>query len=154
MLSVQRIANALVDVSVATKVPRSIVCAICISIRSTIVPVRSAYSFSNPRFGSDESSQVESSFIHGYSGILLGLVLLDTPLNQQIVQTALYGEPTAMEDLVAAMEEFATMHENEDRDEQTRLAELESTGMEGDDAPAQSEVAGKIWLMLKQLRSF
>lgn len=98
-------------------------------------------------------AQVESSFIHGYSGILLGLVLLDTPLNQAIVKEALHAEPTAMENLVQAMEEFATMHEKEDRDEQTRLAELDSAGIVVDDGESQSEVATKIRLMLKQLRS-
>ena len=97
----------------------------------------------------DSVQQVESSFIHGYAGILLGLVLLDTPLNQKIVKAALQTESTAMENLVQAMEEFATMHEKEDREE-AGLAELDSTGTVVDGGEVHSEVAGKIRLMLKQ----
>ena len=68
--------------------------------------------------------QLNSSFVNGYSGILLGLVMLDSPVNQGIVTEALAPHPEAKAKLIEAMEEFATLHETHEkaeRDERDRV---------------------------------
>lgn len=149
MVDAGKLGNALVVVNVAVRRLRLIVFVICISILCRIVPTRSVLFTRRSQQEIHSEQQVESSFIHGYSGILLGLILLDTPPNQSIVKSALQSEPEAMENLVQAMEEFATMHEKEDREQ----AGLEPADSGVDEEEVQSEVAGKIRLMLKQLRS-
>lgn len=55
--------------------------------------------------------QVETSFINGYAGILLGLVMLDAPRNQDIVTATLATHPIARTQLLEAMSDFASLHD-------------------------------------------
>lgn len=102
-------------------------------------------------------SQLNTSFINGYSGILVGLIMLDVPLNQDLVISALRSHPTAMKNLVEAMEEFATLHETSERAERVDAMEgveesQESNATEVEESVVTSGIAVSIRGMLEGLR--
>lgn len=110
--------------------------------------------------------------MHGYSGILLGLVMLDSPPNQDIIIEALADHPEAKAKLVEAMEEFAVLHEEQEKVERGvgGEPEEEEEGEAGDsqrteldegegevetlerDEGSGGEIAGRIRRMLERVR--
>jgi hypothetical protein len=59
--------------------------------------------------------QLNTSFVHGYNGILLGLIMIDNEANQVIVMQDLAEHPKSKAMLIEAMEEFAQLHEHHAR---------------------------------------
>lgn len=104
-----------------------------------------------------QPTQLNRSFVNGYSGILLGLVMLDNSANQAIVTADLRPAPDAKRQLIEAMEEFATLHEQQDKAETNLQAELRQTqqsdvdGVE-DGPSASSEIAGRIRRLVVSLQ--
>lgn len=134
----------------------------CASRASTSIPWRTARTRCAHSFLSDPSahppSQLNTSFINGYSGILVGLIMLDVPLNQDLVISALRSHPTAMSNLVEAMEEFATLHETSERAERMDAMEgveesQESNATKVEESLVTSGIAVSIRGMLEGLRS-
>ncbi|KAK4696442.1 hypothetical protein P7C70_g8379, partial [Phenoliferia sp. Uapishka_3] len=107
----------------------------------------------------DSQNELNTSFVNGYSGMSLGLVMLDTPLNQSIVIKALADEPQAMTKLLSAMDEFAEMHDQAAREEHdTEMAETQcSQEMEANDVvdvgPRTSDIAVRIRRMAEAVRA-
>jgi hypothetical protein len=97
--------------------------------------------------------QLNTSFVNGYSGILLGLVMLDVPANQDIVTEALAGHRDAKDKLVEAMEEFATLHEQSESavDGDVEM-EHEDGEVEGEVKRGASDVAERIRKMLGRIQ--
>ncbi|KAK4047128.1 hypothetical protein OIV83_005580 [Microbotryomycetes sp. JL201] len=58
----------------------------------------------------DSSNELNNSFINGYAGITLGLVMLDNSQNQEIVLRGLKNDPKARSRLIKALQEFAELH--------------------------------------------
>lgn len=79
--------------------------------------------------------QVEKAFVHGYSAILIGLLMLESEEDQALVRSALKGarssdgsSPGALSELAESLDQFAQLHEQTDRleDEQAAQAAAES----------------------------
>lgn len=76
--------------------------------------------------------------------------MLETPLNQDIIVTALEDHPVALGKLVEAMGEFASLHEQS----QQEVGEEDSqrTVVDNDETEVAENVATKIRKMLKGIR--
>lgn len=70
--------------------------------------------------------------------------MLDTPLNQSIITSALRSTPVAFDQLIVAMEEFASLHDQSERNEEGESQRTE--GVEG------AGVAERIRRMLEAIR--
>ncbi|KAM0750083.1 hypothetical protein T439DRAFT_380825 [Meredithblackwellia eburnea MCA 4105] len=106
----------------------------------------------------DSTNEVNTSFVNGYSGILLGIVMLDTPLNQDLVVNGLRNKEDALGKLLAAMEEFAGVHEEADREEESQATTEVDLGNESQESRRSGgenerrNMAGRIRSMVLELR--
>lgn len=59
----------------------------------------------------DSTNVVTTTFVKGYSAILVGLVMVDDDANEALVVAALADDPGALNAVLTAMEDFARLHE-------------------------------------------
>ncbi|KAM0791555.1 hypothetical protein ACM66B_006002 [Microbotryomycetes sp. NB124-2] len=91
---------------------------------------------------SDSSNELNKSFVNGYAGITLGLVMLDNVQNQDVVLDGLKNESKAKFNLIKALQEFATLHQ------QQPTAAAGEIGVDEDDR----ETARKIQRLVDRLK--
>ncbi|KAL8279525.1 hypothetical protein RQP46_008087 [Phenoliferia psychrophenolica] len=99
---------------------------------------------------SSSQNELETSFVTGYTGMSLGLAMLDSPANQVVVIEALQDRPDKMEELLGAMDEFAEMHELQKKAEREETGEGDGDEDEGGEG---SEVARGIRRMVEDVRA-
>ncbi|KAK4048271.1 hypothetical protein OIO90_005890 [Microbotryomycetes sp. JL221] len=82
----------------------------------------------------DSTNELNKSFINGYAGITLGMVMLDNRKNQELVLQPLNKQPEAKARLVEALREFATLHRSQQRQGQSLHASTsaQSANVEGE----------------------
>lgn len=96
--------------------------------------------------------QLETTFVNGYFGIVLGLIMIDTPANQVLVRAALGDESEAMTKLLEIMEEFAGIHETAVI-VVAPIIDAEGEGKEVATEGGKSELAEKVRRMLRMLKT-
>ncbi|SCV72287.1 BQ2448_4981 [Microbotryum intermedium] len=107
------------------------------------------------------SNEINTSFLTGYSGLLLGLTMLDSERNEAIVEEALKGHPRARKELQAAMAEFASLHESIEDGSGGAEGEADEEGHEaagigsgvGDRDKERGQVAVRIREMLRRMKA-
>ncbi|SGZ30485.1 BQ5605_C048g12379 [Microbotryum silenes-dioicae] len=98
-----------------------------------------------PATTNEVSSGINTSFLTGYSGLLLGLTMVDSEPNEALVEEALEGHPQARKELQAAMDDFASLHEAVEEGR-------EGEGDVGYRDREKSQVAGRIREMLRRMK--
>ncbi|KAI5478884.1 hypothetical protein MNV49_004518 [Pseudohyphozyma bogoriensis] len=108
----------------------------------------------------DSLNEANTDFVKGYSGMVVGLSMLDSPRNQDLVIEALSSRPEAMEQMLVAIEELASLTEAADRaaaEERDPEEDSQNTALEDDEdvemVKRQSEGAVRLRNMVDAVRA-